>query len=164
MPLIDSQLVLAWEVALAQTGSTGAQFSTSVELDFETTVLPPSVAGGSAAVAAQTQAYPDKGAGSPLVVRFLITTVVAGGTSIAFCLCFDTTTQTGNNALSSSTSTIVARTGPIAIATLVAGYTCELAIPDQHARFMNVNTYVIGTVSSGNFTAWIDIARGLRHR
>jgi hypothetical protein len=165
MPLFDYSLMLAWEFALANVGSTGAQFAGQNELDFESTTFPWSVNSGATAVTAMTQAYPDKGSGAPLVVRIQITTAVVGGTSVRFCLCFDTTTQVATGQGASSSQTIVMQTGDIAVASLTAGaYVPEIKIPDRHARFCNLNTYLIGTVTQGAYTAYVDIATGMRHR
>jgi hypothetical protein len=160
MPFFDAITKFAESQSVAQTGAGGTLFPGTYELDFEETILPPSVLGGAAGVAAQTQDYPDKGMGSPLVVRFEVNTAVVGGTSIAFCLCFDTTTR-----VPSSAPTIVMWTAPILVAALTIGcYIPEIKIPDQHARFCNVGYYIIGTTSAGNVTAYLDIATGLRHR
>ena len=161
MPLFDNSLIFCEASTFAvQTGSTGTQFIATYELDFESTVLPPSVVGGAAGIAAQTQNYPDKGSGSLLVCRIQITTAFVGGTSVRFQLCFDTSTRTGG-----TTGTAVVQTGDIAIADLSIGaYVAELKVPDRHARFCNFAAFVIGTTSAGAVTAYLDIATGQGHR
>jgi hypothetical protein len=162
MPLFDSSLIFCdASTFVQQTGSGGTQFISTYEIDFETTVLPPTVTGGSAGSSGLTQAYPDKGSGSPLVVRINITTSITGGTSIRFQLCFDTTTQTGG-----TTATTVVQTADLTIgsATAAGAYIPELKVPDRHARFCNFAVYVIGTTSAGAVTAYLDIATGYRHR
>ena len=138
MPMFDHNLTLSDQQSLAGVASTTAYGQN--ELDFEV-------------------AYPDKGMGSPLVVRFLVTTTFTVATSVSFALCFDATTQAP-----SPSATQVVTTGAIPIATLVAGYTFELKVPDEHLQFMNVAYTTVGTPGAGAITAFIDINTGLRHR
>jgi hypothetical protein len=169
MPFLDADLILAWEFSVAHAGSTGTQYATQYELDFETIVLPTTVSAGATAAGLLTSAYPDKGMGSPLVVRFIITTAIAtsNAATIAFCLCFDSTVQTGTNQGATSTATIAVQTGPITVSAANTGVGCyipELKIPDMHLRYMTVNVIVVNTTSAGNVTAFIDAGTGMRHR
>jgi hypothetical protein len=152
MPMSDAYLHFSKSQSLAGlAGSSGTLFPGTYELDFETTVLPDGLT---------TQAYPDKGSGSPLVVRFQIEVAPTVATYISFCLCFDTAT-----CVPSTAPTIVVQTAPIAVSALTVGaYIPELKIPDQHARFMNVGYYIVGTPGVGTVTAYIDITTGQRHR
>jgi hypothetical protein len=58
------------------------------------------------------------------------------------------------------------QTAPILVTALTAGaYIPELKIPDQHARFSNVNFVVaVQTITAGKITAYIDVVTGMRHR
>jgi hypothetical protein len=162
MPIFDNQLIFCdTSTFCQQVGAGGTQFISTYELDFESTTLPPGVTGGAAGVSAQTQAYPDKGSGSILVCRILITADITGGTSIRFQLCFDTSTQTGG-----TTATTVVQTADLTIgtATKAGAYVPELKVPDEHARFCNFAVYVIGTTAAGSVTAFLDIVPGMRHR
>lgn len=152
MPMSDAFLHFSASQSLAGlAGGGGTLFPGTYELDFETTVLPDGVT---------TQAYPDKGAGSPLVVRFNIEVQPTVATSIAFCLCFDTA-----SCAPSSAPTVLVQTRAFTIAELTVGcYIPELKIPDEHARFCNVGYYIIGTPGVGTVTAYIDIDTGKRHR
>src|SRR5664280_1306975 len=70
-----------------------------------------------------------------------------------FCLCFDTAT-----CVPSTAPTVLIQTRAFTVAELTVGcYIPELKIPDQHARFMNVGYYIIGTPTVGTVTAYIDI-------
>ena len=163
MPLFDAFHKFSDEQSLGGEG-TGTVVGTN-ELQFEITNLPAGVTGGQAGVDAQVQAYPDKGSGSPLVVRFLVTTTFTsgGGGYVAFALCFDTTTKAGGT----SSGTIQVKTAPISVDLLVAGvYIPELKIPDQHARYCNVNYVISGATIgvAGKVSAFLDIATGYRHR
>jgi hypothetical protein len=138
MPMFDAYLTLSDTQSLAGVASTTAYGT--YELDFE-------------------QAYPDKGAGSPLVVRFIVMTTFTVATYVQFALCFDATTQ-----VPTPSATIVVETAPIAVSTLVQGYSFELKIPDEHLQFMNVAYLTTGTPGAGAITAYVDINTGLRHR
>jgi hypothetical protein len=136
--------------AQALSGLTGNQPAT-YELDFEETVLPDGVT---------TQDYPDKGAGSPLVVRFLISVAATTGTSVAFALCFDTATCHGGNA-----PTVLIQTRAFLEAELTVGaYIPELKVPDMHARFCNVVYIITGDPGALVVSTFLDIATGMRHR
>jgi hypothetical protein len=144
MPMYDNLLVLTKQQSLAGVASTYAYGQ--YEIDFEATSP---IAG-----------YPDKGAGSPLCVRFIVTTAFTVATYVQFGLCFDTTSQ------ATSPSGLVAYVTcyvPLADLTL-GGYIPELKIPDQHKRYMNLQMLTVGTPGAGAVTAFMDIATGLRHR
>jgi hypothetical protein len=134
----DAKLHFSNSQSLAGVATTDAYGT--YELDFET-------------------AYPDKGSGSPLVVRFLIMTSFTVATSVAFSICFDATSQA-----TAGGGTVVATTGAIAIATLIAGYSFELKVPDEHLQYMNVKYTTVGTPGVGAVSAYLDIDTGLRHR
>jgi len=138
MPMNDAKLYLSTAQSLA--GVASATAYGEYELDFEV-------------------AQPDKGMGSPLVVRFLITTSFTVATSVQFFLCFDAATQA-----TAGGGTPVVETPAIVIATLVAGYSFELKIPDQHLRYMNVAYTTVGTPGAGAVSAWLDTCTGFRHR
>ena len=137
MPMFDKSLTFSYNQSLAGVASTTA--IGQYELDFE-------------------MQYPDKGAGSPLVVRFVVATAFTVATSVSFALCFDSTTQV------TGSPSIVVTTPLIPIATLVQGYTFELKVPDEHLQFMNVLYTTSGTPGAGAITAYMDINTGIRHR
>lgn len=154
MPMFDAYLKYCDALDFTSQG-VGTLIGTN-EIDFEETVLPDGVT---------TLDYPDKGSGSPLVVRFMCTTSFTSANStatVAFALCFDTATKAGGT----SAGTIVVQTAPILVTALTAGaYIPELKIPDQHARFSNVNFVVaVQTITAGAITAYIDVVTGMRHR
>jgi hypothetical protein len=162
-PLFDAKLKFSDAQSLAGLGPSTVVGDS--ELDFETCNFPESVNTGSAAVSALTDVHPDKGVGSPLVVRFVVAVAFTsgGGASVAFALCFDTATKAGGT----SSGTIVVQTAPISVDLLTLGaYIPELKIPDQHAKFCNVNYVISGAAVgvAGKITAYVDIASGLRGR
>ena len=148
MPMFDAYLKFSDNQSLDGVASAVAYGQN--ELDFETSS---NSSGGSPSL------FPDKGQGSPLVVRFIVMTTFTVATSVAFALCFDATTQTPGGG-----GTIVTTTAAIPIATLVQGYTFELKVPDMHLPFMNVAYTTVGTPGVGAITAYIDTNTGLRHR
>jgi hypothetical protein len=145
--MFDNLLTLSYNQSLVGVASTTAQGT--YELDFETATN---------SASSVTNLGPDKGMGSPLVVRFVIGTTFTVATSVSFALCFDTVTKTGGG------PTVVVTTPAIPIATLIQGYVFELKVPDMHAAFMNVLYTTVGTPGAGTVTAYMDIATGLRHR
>lgn len=138
MPMTDAFLHFSNSQSLATVASTTVYGT--YELDFEV-------------------AHPDKGMGSPLVCRFVIMETFVTGTSVKFDICFDATSQA-----TAGGGTVVATTGAIALATLVAGYSFELKVPDEHLQYMNVAYTTVGTPTYGKVSAYLDINTGLRHR
>lgn len=87
------------------------------------------------------------GDGTPLVVRFIIETAFAGATSMTF--------ELQDSAAGSSYTTKV-QTPAIVEASLTKGaYICELKVPDQHERYLQIYYTVVGTHGSGKVTAYL---------
>ena len=137
-PMFDAFLKFSDGQSLAGVVSTAAYGT--YELDFET-------------------AYPDKGMGSPLVVRILITETFVTGTSVLFELCSDATSQA-----TAGGGTPIASSEAIVLATLVAGYSFEIKVPDMHLQYLNMKYTTVGTPTYGKVTAYLDPTTGLRHR
>ena len=103
------------------------------------------------------ETYPDKGEGEPLVVRFVIET--------AFTSSANTLTISLVHGASTAPTTKLVSTAAIAASALTKGaYIPELKIPDQHLRYMRLYFDVSDTLEAGYITAFVDIARGMRHR
>lgn len=91
---------------------------------------------------------PNLGAGTQLVVKFLVTTAFVGGTSVQFKLCHGAAT---------SPTTVIMETPAIVTASLTKGaYVTEIKIPDEHLRYMRIYYVVVGTFTAGAITAFVD--------
>jgi len=103
------------------------------------------------------ETYPDKGEGEPLVVRFIVET--------AFKSAANTLTISLVHGAATAPTTKLVSTAAIAASALTAGaYIPELKIPDQHLRYMRLYFEVSSALEDGYITAFVDIARGMRHR
>jgi len=99
-------------------------------------------------------AAPNLGAGSALIIRFIIETslAVAAGTSTLIIALQHSATDFGGTVQ-------LCQSKDFTQAQLVKGaYIPEMRIPDQHLQFLRLY-YLTGTgdFTSGNITAWIDI-------
>jgi len=92
------------------------------------------------------------GTGTPIRVRFQITTAFAGGTSIDFQL------RTDEDATIDTSSKILVSTGAIVTASLADGYEVSLTIPEgiKHDQYIGVWYALADTFSGGAVTAHVD--------
>lgn len=90
------------------------------------------------------------GAGTPLVARFIVTTV--------FDTCTDITLSIQDSAAGSSYANLVVSRA-ILLAELVVGFTFELFIPKHHHRFLQAYYTLNGSNNvAGTFYAYLDFA------
>lgn len=92
----------------------------------------------------------DIGEGEDLYVSFLIPTTFTGGTSLVANIITSAAANLGS-------PTVIASTGVILLATLVAGYRFAMRIPAQLGslgqRYLGVSYTVVGTMTAGTITA-----------
>lgn len=102
--------------------------------------------------------YPDMGEGEMLVVRFIVET--------AFTSATDTLTISIVHGAATAPTTVLVSTYAIAASALTKGaYIPELKLPDQHLQYVRL-LFDVGsaTLAAGKITAFLDIAKGMRHR
>jgi hypothetical protein len=103
------------------------------------------------------ETYPDMGEGEMLVVRFIIET--------AFTTDTDTLTISIVHGQTTAPTTVLVSTGAIAASALTKGaYIPELKLPDQHLQYVRLYFAVSEALLAGKVTAFLDIAKGMRHR
>lgn len=103
------------------------------------------------------ETYPDMGEGEMLVVRFIIET--------AFTSTANTLTCSIVHGAATAPTTELVSTYAIATSALTKGaYIPELKLPDQHLQYVRLKFTCSTTLVSGYVTAFLDIAKGMRHR
>ncbi len=91
------------------------------------------------------------GAGTPLLVRFVIETTFANATSMVIALCHGAT---------DNTVTVLIQTAVIAEAALLKGaFIPPLRIPDEHLMHLALTYTVDGAHNAGAITAFISLDR-----
>jgi len=103
------------------------------------------------------ETYPDMGEGSMLVVRFVIET--------AFTTSANTLTISIVHGADTAPTTKLVSVAAIAASALTKGaYIPELKLPDQHLQYVRLYFEVSAALAAGYITAFLDIAKGMRHR
>lgn len=95
----------------------------------------------------------DVGNGQPMYVVVQMSTAASGGTSIDFQVRTDDSAT-----INTSTGTLHASTGAIAVANLTAGKTYVFALPlegEAYERYMGIVVTRVGTVSTADINAFL---------